>query len=107
MDRKKVVRTDTKKKLRIKLSKSQIQRTLKKNKYVYIWSKYSLEEKQDKKKRELFKEKLEEDIRLSNEKPNDLQIWFWDECGFSLRVIRRKTWTKKGKRKSRATDRRI
>jgi transposase len=28
-----------------------------------------------------------------------LQVWFWDECGFSLRVIRRKTWTKKGKRK--------
>lgn len=28
-----------------------------------------------------------------------MQVWFWDECGFSLRVIRRKTWTKKGKRK--------
>jgi transposase len=26
-------------------------------------------------------------------------VWFWDECGFSLRVIRRQCWTKKGKRK--------
>ncbi len=66
---------------------------------MYIWSKYSLEDKQNKEKRELFKEKLSEYIRLSEEKPNQLQIWFWDECGFSLRVIRRKSWTKKGKRK--------
>ena len=84
----------------IKLSKSQIQRILKKNKYVYIWSKYSLEDKQDQQKRELFKEKIEEYIRLSNERENDIQIWFWDECGFSLRVIRRRLWTKKGKRKT-------
>lgn len=84
----------------IKLSKSQIQRILKKNKYVYIWSKYSLEDKQDREKRELFKEKIKEYIRLSGERGNDLQIWFWDECGFSLRVIRRRLWTKKGKRKT-------
>lgn len=30
--------------------------------------------------------------------PEKLQVWFWDESGFSLRVIRRKTWSKKGKR---------
>lgn len=28
-----------------------------------------------------------------------MQVWFWDETGFSLRVIRRKTWGKKGQRK--------
>jgi transposase len=25
-------------------------------------------------------------------------VWFWDETGFSLRVIRRKSWTLRGKR---------
>jgi transposase len=34
----------------IKLSKSQVSRILSKSKYVYIWGKYSLEDKQDKKK---------------------------------------------------------
>lgn len=34
----------------IKLSKSQISRILSRKKYVYIWGKYSLEDKQDKKK---------------------------------------------------------
>lgn len=28
-----------------------------------------------------------------------LQVWFWDESGFSLRVIRRKNWGRKGSRK--------
>jgi len=35
----------------IKLSKSQIGRILSREKYVYIWGKSSLEDKQDKKKR--------------------------------------------------------
>ena len=83
----------------IRLSKSQIVRILKRKKYVYIWAKYSLEDKQNAEKREVFKEKLEEYIRIAQLKPNQLQIWFWDECGFSLRVIRRRTWTGKGKRK--------
>ena len=99
----------------IKLSKSQISRILSREKYVYIWGKYSLEDKQDKKKahrlrrgllgvkteqeREAFKEKLSEYLNLAKEKPESIQVWFWDECGFSLRVIRRRCWTKKGKRK--------
>ena len=83
----------------IKLSKSQVVRILKRKKYVYIWAKYSLEDKQNSEKREVFKEKLAEYMRIAKEKPNQLQIWFWDECGFSLRVIRRRTWTGKGKRK--------
>ena len=83
----------------IKLSKSQIVRILKRKKYVYIWAKYSLEDKQDSKKREVFQEKLEEYMRIAKAKPSHLQIWFWDECGFSLRTIRRRCWTGKGKRK--------
>lgn len=32
-------------------------------------------------------------------------MWFWDESGFSLRVIRRKNWCLKGKRKKVRGDR--
>ncbi len=39
----------------IKLSKSQIGRILSREKYVYIWGKYSLEDKQDKKKENYLK----------------------------------------------------
>ena len=53
-------------------------------------------------------------LKLAKEKPESIQVWFWDgafkvaktlrhtaphECGFSLRVIRRRCWTRKGKRK--------
>ena len=48
-------------------------RILKRKKYVYIWAKYSLEDKQNKEKRELFKEKLDEYMRITKEKPNYLQ----------------------------------
>lgn len=27
------------------------------------------------------------------------QVWFWDEAGFSLRVLRRKCWTHRGHRR--------
>jgi len=83
----------------IKLSKSQIARILNRKKYSYIWGKYSLEDKQNQIERKAFKEKLEHYLTISKENPELVQIWFWDECGFSLRVIRRKTWTKKGQRK--------
>jgi hypothetical protein len=33
---------------------------------------------------------------MSKEAPQLLQVWFWDESGFSLRVIRKKTWGQKG-----------
>ncbi len=65
----------------------------------YLWAKYSLEDKQDLKKREAFKAKLEGYLEASKQEPAKLQVWFWDETGFSLRVIRRKSWGKKGKRK--------
>ena len=83
----------------IKLSKSQIVRILKRKKYSYIWGKYSLEDKQNKEQRKAFKEKLDKYIEITKEHPEQVQIWFWDECGFSDRVIRRRNWTKKGKRK--------
>lgn len=43
---------------------------------------------------------------MTEDNPNLIQIWFWDESGFSLRIIRRKQWTKKGKRKKVRGDKR-
>ncbi len=65
----------------------------------YLWAKYSLEDKQNLKKREAFKEKLQGYLEASKAHPEKIQVWFWDESGFSLRVIRRKNWSKKGSRK--------
>jgi transposase len=90
----------------IKLSGSQVRRILAKKKYVYLWARYSLEDKQNPEKRKLFKEKLAEYLKITKETPERLQVWFWDESGFSLRVIRRKTWGKKGNRKKLAGQRR-
>ncbi|MGB3638028.1 MAG: IS630 family transposase [Rivularia sp. (in: cyanobacteria)] len=90
----------------IKLSGSQVRRILSRKKYVYLWAKYSLEDKQNPNKRKVFKEKLSEYLRITKESPEHLQVWFWDESGFSLRVIRRKTWGKKGRRKKVTGQRR-
>ena len=73
------------------------EKNIKKKKYV--WAKYNLEDRQYKEISKAFKEKLDEYLRLAREKPEQCQVWFWDECGFSSRVIIRRTWTKKGKRK--------
>ena len=90
----------------IKLSGSQVRRRLEKKKYVYLWAKYSLEDKQNPEKRKAFKEKLSEYIKITKTNPERLQVWFWDESGFSLRVIRRKTWGRKGHRKKVTGQRR-
>jgi hypothetical protein len=45
-------------------------------------------------------------MKIAKENPKLIQIWFMDESGFSLRVIRRKCWGKKGKRKRLAGERR-
>jgi transposase len=90
----------------IKLSGSQVRRILERKKYVYLWAKYSLEDKQNPEKRKIFKEKLTEYLRISRATPERLQVWFWDESGFSLRVIRRKIWGKKGQRKKVTGQRR-
>jgi len=90
----------------IGLSGTQVRRILKAKKYVYLWAKYSLEDKQNLEERSLFKQKLAEYLRLAKESPERLQVWFWDETGFSLRVIRRKNWCKKGTRRKKRGDRR-
>jgi hypothetical protein len=71
----------------IELSGSQVRRILKRKKYSYIWAKYSLEDKQDPVKRAEFREKLAKYLLIAKQQPEHLQIWFWDETGFSLRVI--------------------
>jgi len=90
----------------IKLSGSQVRRILERKKYVYLWAKYSLEDKQNPDERKAFKEKLAEYFKICKEAPERLQVWFWDESGFSLRVIRRKTWGQKGSRKKVTGQRR-
>ena len=90
----------------IKLSESQVRRILKSKKYVFLWAKYSLEDRQDRLKRKAFKNKLKEYLKVARRTPKRLQVWFWDETGFSLRIVRRKQWTKKGKRKTVRGDRR-
>ncbi len=90
----------------IKLSGSQVRRILKQKKYVYLWAKYSLELKRDSEKRKAFNNKIAEYLKITKESSERLQVWFWDESGFSLRVIRRKTWCKKGTRKKVRGDRR-
>lgn len=98
----------------IELSGEQVRRILHKKKYAYLWArsrraeysvrrtraaKYSLEDKQDSQKREAFKENLQKYLSASKLEPERIQVGFWDETGFSLRVIRRKNWGKKGKRR--------
>lgn len=84
----------------IEMSGSQVRRILKAKKYVYLWAKYSLENKQDPEKRKIFKAKLNEYLSITQQSPERLQVWFWDESGFSLQVIRRRRWTQKGNRKN-------
>jgi hypothetical protein len=90
----------------IKLSGSQVRRILERKKYVYLWTKYSLEDKQNLAQRKTFKEKLLEYLKRSQEARECLQVWFWNESRFSLRVIRRKTWGQKGSRKKVTGQRR-
>jgi transposase len=84
----------------IKLSGGLVRRILKQKKYVYLWEKYSLESKKNPEKRTAFKIKMTEYLKIEKETSERLQVWFWDESGFSLRVTRRKNWCKKGSRKN-------
>ncbi len=84
----------------IDLSSSQVRRILKRKKYSYIWAKYGLEAQQNPIERAKFQERLAQYLSIAREQPEHLQLWFWDESGFSLRMIRRKNWGKKGKRKN-------
>lgn len=90
----------------INLSGSQVRRILSRKKYVYLWAKYSLEAKRNSEKREAFQEKIKEYLKIEQQTPERIQVWFWDESGFSLRVLKRKNWCLKGKRKKVRGDRR-
>ena len=91
--------THLEQKTQIQLSSVQVGRILRQKKYGYLWAKYGLEEKQDSEKRRTFKDKLAAELATTEALPGHLQVWFWDESGFSLRVIRRKQWGQKGKRR--------
>ena len=75
---------------RIKLSGGQVRRILKQKKYFYWWAKYSLDSQQNPERRTAFKIKITEYLKIKKETPERLQVWFWDESGFSLRFARRK-----------------
>ena len=83
----------------IALSGAQIRRILAAKKYRYLWARYRLDEKQDPEQRAAFKQRLEVYLEVSQQSLEQFQMWFWDESGFSLRVICRKTWGRKGNRK--------
>ncbi len=90
----------------IDLSSSQVRRILKRKKYSYIWAKSGLEDQQKPIERAKFQERLAQYLSRAREKPKQRQVWFWDESGFSLRVIRRRNWGKKGERKNVSGQRR-
>lgn len=90
----------------IDLSSSQVRRILKRKKYSYIWAKYDLGDKQDPIERALFQKRLKDYLVVARDYPELLQVWFWDESGFSLQVIRRKNWGRKGQRKKISGQRR-
>lgn len=56
--------------------------------------------------RAVFREKLETYLKAGEVAAEIFQVWFWDETGFSLRVLRRKCWTRRGHRRKVAGQRR-
>ena len=65
-----------KEKTGIELSSTQVRRILKSKKYVYLWAKYSLKDKQDAVESGLFKDKLADYLKIEKEFPDLLQVWF-------------------------------
>ncbi len=65
-----------------------------------------MEDKQNPIERALFQKRLSDYLAVAKDYPELLQVWFWDESGFSLQVIRRKNWGKKGQRRKIAGQRR-
>ncbi len=47
----------------------------------------------------MFREKLKTYLKAGSVAPDVFQVWFWDETGFSLRVLRRKCWTRRGQQR--------
>jgi hypothetical protein len=54
----------------------------------------------------LFQERLSKYLAVARDYPDLVQVWCWDESGFSLRVIRRKIWGYIGQRKNITGQRR-
>jgi len=54
----------------------------------------------------VFREKLKACLKAGQVAPELFQVWFWDEAGFSLRVLRRKCWTRRGYRRKVSGQRR-
>ena len=54
----------------------------------------------------MFQARLTKYLAVAREYQELLQVWFWDESGFSLRVIRRKNWGYIGQRKNITGQRR-
>jgi len=61
---------------------------------------------QNPKDRAEFKEKLAKYLAIAKEESERFEIWFWDETGFSLRAIRRKSWGQRGQGKKVSGQRR-
>ncbi len=76
-----------------------MRRILKQKKYVYLWIKNSWERKREPEKITAFKRKISAYLKIDKQTPEGLQVGFWDESGFSLRVTIRKSGCKKGSRK--------
>lgn len=47
----------------------------------------------------MFRDKLKTYLKAGSVAPDVFQVWFWDETGFSLRVLQRKCWTRRGCRR--------
>lgn len=47
----------------------------------------------------MFRDKLKIYLKAGSVAPDVFQVWFWDETGFSLRVLRRKCWTRRGQQR--------
>ncbi len=47
----------------------------------------------------MFREKLKTYLKAGSVAPDVFQVWFWDETGLSLRVLRRKCWTRRGQQR--------
>ena len=59
------------------MSSKQISRILPKKKYVYIWAKSSLEDKQNTEERAVFRDKLETYLKAGEVATDIFQVWFW------------------------------
>lgn len=60
-----------------------------KKKYVYIWAKYSLESKQNKAERAIFREKLETYLKAGQVATEVFQVWFWAQSRRAEYSVRR------------------